>query len=85
MYPSLTFNNFRSTPLHFIRDGRQYVLHTKAGTAAETGCEVVLMKDAQLAQFMQKHRLPDGNYHLPIDGWEKLSKDKRSRLAARLE
>ncbi|KAG5748613.1 hypothetical protein H9Q70_008726 [Fusarium xylarioides] len=47
--------------------------------------EVAVMNDAELAQFMQKHRLPDGDYDLPVDGWDRLSKDERSRLAERLE
>ncbi|CVL09348.1 uncharacterized protein FMAN_15506 [Fusarium mangiferae] len=47
--------------------------------------EVAVMNDAELAQFMQKHRLPGGDYDLPVDGWDKLSKGERSRLAERLE
>ncbi|KAJ4321052.1 hypothetical protein N0V84_005519 [Fusarium piperis] len=57
----------------------------EAETAEVPVGEVILMNDAELAQFMQKHRLPDGDYYLPVDGWEKLSKDERSRLAERLE
>ncbi|KAK2743007.1 hypothetical protein CKAH01_18422 [Colletotrichum kahawae] len=34
---------------------------------------------------MQKHRLPSGDYDLPVDGWDTLSRDDRSRLAERLE
>ncbi|KAJ2897766.1 hypothetical protein MKZ38_004389 [Zalerion maritima] len=47
--------------------------------------DVAAMNDAELAQFMQKHRLPDGDYDLPVHGWDKLSRDERSRLAERLE
>ncbi|KAG5801990.1 hypothetical protein H9Q71_013424 [Fusarium xylarioides] len=47
--------------------------------------EVAAMSDAELAQFMQRHRLPGGDYDLPVNGWDKLSKDERSRLAERLE
>ncbi|KAM3456399.1 hypothetical protein MY3296_001678 [Beauveria thailandica] len=47
--------------------------------------EVAAMNDAELAKFMQGHRLPDGDYDLPVEGWDKLSKDERSRLAQRLE
>ncbi|KAM3552359.1 hypothetical protein MY1884_007246 [Beauveria asiatica] len=43
------------------------------------------MNDAELAKFMQGHRLPDGDYDLPVEGWDKLSKDERSRLAQRLD
>ncbi|KAF0319010.1 hypothetical protein GQ607_013819, partial [Colletotrichum asianum] len=43
------------------------------------------MSDAELAHFMKKHRLPSGDYDLPVDGWDKLSRDDRSRLAGRLE
>ncbi|KAG5769707.1 hypothetical protein H9Q72_003112 [Fusarium xylarioides] len=47
--------------------------------------DVVAMSDAELAHFIQTHRLPDGDYDLPVDGWDKLSKEERSRLAERLE
>lgn len=47
--------------------------------------QVAAMDDAELAQFLQSHRLPNGDYILPVDGWERLSKDERGRLAARLE
>ncbi|KAK9438329.1 uncharacterized protein VB005_09337 [Metarhizium brunneum] len=47
--------------------------------------EVFAMNDAELAEFMQGHRRPNGHYQLPVDGWDKLSKDERSRLAERLE
>ncbi|KAF5024769.1 hypothetical protein F66182_3147 [Fusarium sp. NRRL 66182] len=47
--------------------------------------DVVAMSDAELAQFIQEHRLPGGDYDLPVDGWDKLSKEERSRLAERLE
>ncbi|KAK0368126.1 hypothetical protein CLIM01_14519 [Colletotrichum limetticola] len=47
--------------------------------------EVAVMNDAELAQFMQQHRLPDGNYDLPVDGWDELSREDRSLFAERLE
>ncbi|KAI3532306.1 hypothetical protein CABS02_13891 [Colletotrichum abscissum] len=47
--------------------------------------DVAVMDDAELAQFMQKHHLPDGDYDLPIDGWGELSTDERGCLAVRLE
>ncbi|KAI8675418.1 hypothetical protein NCS57_00442900 [Fusarium keratoplasticum] len=43
------------------------------------------MTDDQLTQFMKKHRDSTGIYSLPVDGWEKLSKDERERLASRLK
>ncbi|TQV98793.1 hypothetical protein V2A60_007505 [Cordyceps javanica] len=43
------------------------------------------MSDAELAQFMRRHRLPDGDYDLPVDGRDKPSRDERDRLARRLE
>lgn len=47
--------------------------------------EVVAMDDDQLAQFMQRHLLPNGDYHLPVSGWDNLSRDELSHLAERLE
>lgn len=47
--------------------------------------EIVAMSDAELGQFMMKHRRSDGRYELPIDGWDKLSKDETSRLAQKLK
>ncbi|RBA11761.1 hypothetical protein FPRO05_14263 [Fusarium proliferatum] len=47
--------------------------------------KVAAMSDAELAQFMQRHRLPDGGYDLPVDGWDELSLGERSRFAERLE
>ncbi|KAL2689337.1 hypothetical protein Neosp_003390 [[Neocosmospora] mangrovei] len=47
--------------------------------------ELMAMSDEQLMQFMKEHRDTKGNYTLPVDGWEKLSKDQRERLASRLK
>ncbi|KAJ4311317.1 hypothetical protein N0V84_010522 [Fusarium piperis] len=47
--------------------------------------ELAAMSDTELGQFMTKHRNPDGGYELPVDGWDKLSKDERGRLAERLK
>lgn len=47
--------------------------------------ELMAMSDDQLAQFMTKHRDSVGTYNLPVDGWEKLSRDERERLASRLK
>jgi hypothetical protein len=57
----------------------------ETGRAAVSVGEVAAISDAELVQFMQKHRLPHGDYDLPVDGWERLSEDERSRLAERLE
>ncbi|PFH62652.1 hypothetical protein XA68_12523 [Ophiocordyceps unilateralis] len=47
--------------------------------------EVAALSDEQLAQFMQKHRRHNGNFSLPVDGWDKLSSHDRSQLAERLK
>ncbi|KAM4062850.1 hypothetical protein HRG_007667 [Hirsutella rhossiliensis] len=43
------------------------------------------LSDAELADFMKKNRPPDGGYELPVDGWDKLSRDERQKLAERLK
>ncbi|KAF5018844.1 hypothetical protein F66182_9173 [Fusarium sp. NRRL 66182] len=43
------------------------------------------MDDVELAQFIRRHRLPSGNYDLPVAGWDELSEKERSHLAERLE
>lgn len=43
------------------------------------------MNDAALCDFMTRHRLPGGNYELPVDDWEKLSEADRLHLAERLK
>ncbi|KAJ5009401.1 hypothetical protein K4K57_008860 [Colletotrichum sp. SAR 10_99] len=58
---------------------------SEAETTKVSVGDVALMSDAELAHFMKKHRLPSGDYDLPVDGWDKLSRDDRSRLAGRLE
>ncbi|KAK7403871.1 hypothetical protein QQX98_010375 [Neonectria punicea] len=58
---------------------------TEAATATLSVDEIAAMSDAELGQFMTKHRHPNGGYELPIDGWDKLSKDERDRLAERLK
>ncbi|KAM5347255.1 hypothetical protein ACJ41O_010260 [Fusarium nematophilum] len=57
----------------------------EVATAALSVHNVAAMGDAQLAQFMKNHRLLDGGYDLPIDGWDKLSRGGRTRLAERLK
>ncbi|KAF4416017.1 ankyrin 2,3/unc44 [Fusarium austroafricanum] len=56
-----------------------------AETATVSIGEVAAMSDAELTQFMQKHRLSNGDYDFPVNGWERLPKDERSYLAEMLE
>ncbi|UNI16685.1 hypothetical protein JDV02_003099 [Purpureocillium takamizusanense] len=58
-----------------------------AGATTETLSvhEIAALTDAQLAQFMLKHRRRDGDFDLPIDGWDKLSTHDRKLLAERLK
>ncbi|KAM6513367.1 hypothetical protein FALCPG4_015796 [Fusarium falciforme] len=58
---------------------------TEAATVALSVDEIAAMSDTELGQFMTKHRHPDGRYELPVNGWDKLSKDERDRLAERLK
>lgn len=46
--------------------------------------DVAALDDAQLAQFMVVHRRPSGDFELPIEGWDKLAREERARLAERL-
>ncbi|UPK90899.1 hypothetical protein LCI18_001834 [Fusarium solani-melongenae] len=46
--------------------------------------ELIAMSDEQLCHFMKEHRDANGDYNLPVDGWNKLSADERERLATRL-
>ncbi|RMD43977.1 hypothetical protein DV735_g1088, partial [Chaetothyriales sp. CBS 134920] len=57
----------------------------EAATVTLSVDEIAAMSDAELGQFMTKHRHPDGGYELPVDGWDKLSKDERDHLAERLK
>lgn len=47
--------------------------------------EVAAMDDSELHLFMGEHRRPNGDYELPVDGWDRLSTEERSRLAERLK
>lgn len=58
---------------------------TEATTVVLSVDGIAAMSDVELGHFMTKHRHPDGGYELPIDGWDKLSKDERDRLAERLK
>jgi hypothetical protein len=46
--------------------------------------DIAAMSDAVLGAFMDKNRGPDGGFDLPVDGWDKLSKEERNSLAERL-
>ncbi|KAH8656454.1 hypothetical protein BGZ61DRAFT_466529 [Ilyonectria robusta] len=58
---------------------------TDMATATLSVDEIAAMGDAELGMFMKKHRRPGGGFELPVDGWDKLSKDERNRLAERLK
>lgn len=47
--------------------------------------QLAALSNAQLGEFMEKNRQPNGAIELPVDGWEKLSKIERDRLAERLQ
>lgn len=59
--------------------------NTEAPMATLAVGDIASFSDAQLVQFMQKHRRPNGDYDLPVHGWDKLSEDERNQLAARLK
>ncbi|TVY74648.1 hypothetical protein Focb16_v006021 [Fusarium oxysporum f. sp. cubense] len=50
-----------------------------------SAAEFAALNDDELGHFMTNHRSFDGGYGLPVDGWDKLSKDERDRLASRLK
>lgn len=50
-----------------------------------SAAEFAALNDDELCHFMTNHRSFDGGYELPVDGWDKLSKDERDRLASRLK
>ncbi|PNY24027.1 Uncharacterized protein TCAP_06028 [Tolypocladium capitatum] len=67
----------------FLRTvGRMSDLETTATVSVD---DIAAFSDAQLAQFMQKHRRQDGNFDLPVDDWDRLSKMERKQLAERLQ
>ncbi|KAI1749413.1 hypothetical protein F4782DRAFT_533530 [Xylaria castorea] len=45
---------------------------------------IAAMSDTKLAQFIVQNRTLEGDFHLPVDDWNKLSEDERNRLAERL-
>lgn len=46
--------------------------------------DINALSDTALADFIKKHRAPNGHVELPVDGWDKLSKNERASLAERL-
>ena len=46
--------------------------------------DILALSEADLVQYMEQNRGPDGSFDLPVEGWEKLAKDKRDRLAETL-
>ncbi|KAI1504212.1 hypothetical protein F5X99DRAFT_406282 [Biscogniauxia marginata] len=56
------------------------------GSATRNLCvdDVLAFDDAELVEYMKKSHGPDGGFALEFDGWEKLPKGQRDRLAARL-
>ncbi|KPM42260.1 hypothetical protein AK830_g4291 [Neonectria ditissima] len=49
------------------------IASTEVETAIASVRHIAVMSDAKLAQFMRQHRLPNGDYHLPIDRAQKRS------------
>ena len=48
--------------------------------------DILAFDDAELAQYMQRHRGPDGGFSLDdIEGWDVLPEDRREELAERLK
>ncbi|KAK7397630.1 hypothetical protein QQX98_012997 [Neonectria punicea] len=54
-------------------------------SATLTVGDIAAFADTELAEFMKKHRRPNGDFDLPVDGWDQLSKDERDQLAERLK
>ena len=46
--------------------------------------EIVTMTDAEIARLMQKNRRSNDDIELFVDGWNRISKNERNRLAERL-
>lgn len=56
----------------------------ETGTSALSVGDIVVMNGMALAEVMLNNRGPDGNFSLPVDSCDRLSKDKRASLAERL-
>ncbi|KJZ69501.1 hypothetical protein HIM_11098 [Hirsutella minnesotensis 3608] len=60
-------------------------MYSLVSTAATLSVDdITALSDAQFTRFLTEHRRPDGNFELPVDGWDKLTKDERNHLADRL-
>lgn len=46
--------------------------------------KILKMTNAELARLMRENRHSNGDIELPVDGWDLMSKDERTRLAERL-
>ena len=46
--------------------------------------EIIIMTDAEIARLMRKNRRSNGDIELLVDGWDRISKNERNRLAERL-
>ncbi len=58
---------------------------SEATNATHSVDDIANFSDAQLAKFMQDHRRDNGDFDLPVDGWDKLSRHDRNQLADRLK
>ena len=47
--------------------------------------DIASMSDIELGQFIVQNRAADGSFGLLVDGWDKLSKEARTRLGERLQ
>jgi hypothetical protein len=47
--------------------------------------DILAFSDAELAQYMNRKRRPDGTFVLDFDGCDKLFSDRRQQLAERLK
>ncbi|PHH90253.1 hypothetical protein CDD83_4161 [Cordyceps sp. RAO-2017] len=57
----------------------------QSATATLSIDDITTLNDAQLVQLLEEHRRPNGNFELPVDGWDKLAKKERNHLAGRLQ
>lgn len=47
--------------------------------------DIAAMSDTELARFMEQNRTANGNIELPVDDWDRLSKDELNCLAERMK
>ncbi|KND93536.1 hypothetical protein TOPH_01939 [Tolypocladium ophioglossoides CBS 100239] len=53
-------------------------------TATLSMDDITTLSDAQLVRLLEEHRCPNGHFELPVDGWERLTREERNHLAERL-